>query len=83
MAHTESERCSTATQKQSEYFYVLTVQKPVDRGFAVQTSHGTATLPDGVSRQDAFTWAMEEMCNHRPEMRGGNVTFFSLEPNRL
>lgn len=83
MIRVESEHRTTSSQEQGEWHYVVTVQKPMERGIAVQTSHGTATFSEDDSRADAYAWVLEQMYRHRPEMRGGNVLFFSLEPNHL
>lgn len=73
---------SDATE-QSTHHYVLTVQKPLPQRFAVHTVHGTCIPASGATRKDVYEQVRADFDRTNPELTGGNVLFWSLEPNQL
>lgn len=71
------------TAEQATHHYVLTVQKPLPQGLAVHTIHGTCILAAGATRKDVYEQVRAEFDQTTPELMGGNVLFWSLEPNQL
>lgn len=64
-----------------QYFVILTVQyQPHPGAISMSTIARTATVKPAATRDEIYTWALQQL----PEqVRGGNVVFFSAEPNVL
>ncbi|MFJ7250142.1 hypothetical protein ACIQWA_36660 [Kitasatospora sp. NPDC098652] len=67
---------------QGTHHYVLTVQKPIHNGFAIQTYAGTFS-PTGMTRQDCYQWLMGEIVRQAPQMANASTLFFDVQPNRI
>ncbi|MFJ6215027.1 hypothetical protein ACIQGZ_17080 [Streptomyces sp. NPDC092296] len=63
--------------------YILTLHKPGPGGPRWATASGTVTPAAGATRDGVFKWILNGIIEDNPDMRGGTVLFFSLEPNRL
>lgn len=71
------------TTEQGSHHFVLTVQKPSPRGLDVNTFHGTCTPGEGATRRDVYDEVRADHDQRHPQLAGGNVIFWSLEPNQL
>lgn len=69
---------------QRNFFYVMTLNKPLQPGLAATlTTTGTVTPPEGVTREEIYDGIYDSAVHRRPELRDASVLFFSLEPNTL
>lgn len=69
-----------------EYHFVITVQKPIadGSGFTTATADGTVTITPGGTREGAYQWAWDQLCERmRWPSRAGSVLYFALEPNAI
>lgn len=64
----------------TEYFVILTLNKPTHNGFTQMTITHNITARPGATRASIFTKALE---NAPEPVRGGSIVFFSIEPNTL
>lgn len=62
-----------------EYFYLLTVEKPVANGKASYTVAGTVHAGPG-TRAGLYVWVRDQLPD---DFRSANVVFFSVEPNEM
>ncbi|WP_283139730.1 hypothetical protein [Rhizohabitans arisaemae] len=64
----------------TEFLVVLTVTKASNRDMAMSTIWRTVTVTPGTTRESLLRWAINQLPD---QVRGGVVTFFSVEPNTL
>ncbi|MEV4581846.1 hypothetical protein AB0K16_52295 [Nonomuraea jabiensis] len=64
------------------YMWILTLQWPTGGGFATSTSYGTAPIPVGTSRKEAYEAIRAEAYRHAGR-EGATTLFFSLEPDQM
>ncbi|MGW2326389.1 hypothetical protein ACWC5C_11540 [Streptomyces sp. NPDC001700] len=74
---------SSAAQQQGSHHFVLTLQKPHRQGFVTVTFTNTFTPRPDDTRADIYEVLLEEVAREKPELKGANVVFFSLERNQL
>ncbi|MFJ8440103.1 hypothetical protein [Kitasatospora griseola] len=74
---------TTAPVQEPTHSWLITLQYPTSCGFTVATRHGTFVFPPGMSRDQAYIDLRDALARREPELRGGNVLFYSLEPYRL
>ncbi|MCO5992676.1 hypothetical protein [Actinoallomurus rhizosphaericola] len=61
--------------------FIITLSFP-QRGMTMSTSSGNFNTKPGMTRVDVFE-AIYKMACEQAGLSGGNVMFFSLEPNEL
>ncbi|MFD5725884.1 hypothetical protein ACFWMT_07230 [Streptomyces sp. NPDC058368] len=67
-----------------DYHFIITVQKPDPRGgYAVADWSGFLTPEPDWSRHETYKAIRRAFEQRHPDLVGGNVMFFSLEPNTL
>jgi hypothetical protein len=65
------------------YHWVLSVQRHTGDVMNSRTFFGTVEPWDGATRADMFAQVLQEHYRLYPEIAGGTVLFFSLEPDQL
>ncbi len=63
-----------------QFFVILTLQAPTGAGYALYTVAKPVSVRPGTTRAELHEWARTLMPAH---MQGGDVVFFSAEPNVL
>ncbi|MGW2397047.1 hypothetical protein ACWCYY_10885 [Kitasatospora sp. NPDC001664] len=63
--------------------YLITLQWPIDRGFATVTRDGVLTAPPGATRQQAVISVLDAVRQQTGAPDGASVMFLSLAPNTL
>lgn len=84
--HNELETRVTATTEtttKTTYAWMITLQKPIPGGMAMNTQYGTVHLAPGSTRHEVYGQLRAELDRQNPQMSDANVVFFSLEPNDL
>jgi hypothetical protein len=71
------------SQPQSvEFFWMVTFQKPMARGMAIQTSYGTTPWSGPATRYALLNWFMTEYVpDQLPDMQGASILHWQCEPN--
>lgn len=67
-------------QPEPTHCYILTLEVP-NRGSG--TFSGSIHLPEGANRADVYAWIRRQVAAQHPELGGGTVIFFSLDPLAL
>jgi hypothetical protein len=65
----------------TEFFIIMTVEKPIGGGYQSGTFRGVVTPEQaGRTRAEMYAWMLGQLPD---QLQGGNVVFFSAEPNRV
>lgn len=67
----------------TEYFVLMTLQRPLGSGFATWTVNVTVTLEAGSTRAELYKAALGWVAEQQPEWAGASVLCFVGEPNQL
>lgn len=65
------------------YFYVLTLQKSAPYGMAIRTVSGVATPDPECTANEFYQEVRNALESKYPDVVGGNVMTFVLQPNQL
>lgn len=71
------------SDKQGTHFYLITIQYAIERGWAVIGIKGTWTPGRKQSCLDVFNEIWQQTVEGHPEVAGGVVLAFDLQPNKL
>ncbi|MER6092427.1 hypothetical protein [Streptomyces bluensis] len=82
-----AQNTSSTGRPQGTHFYVMTIQNqvrtPAGNGIAVHTQSQDFTPDPGWTRADIYNAAYNAIVRVNPQLSGGNVIVWSLEPNQL
>jgi hypothetical protein len=69
--------------EQGSHFWLMVIEAPSAMGVRINSYQGTRTPGRGMTRLDLFNSVRAEVEERDPLSRGGVVTAFDVQPNKL